>query len=137
MGGYKLFWRKTLFRAVLIYVVGAITLLGSEQVFVLANLPQGPAYVAEIASLFIARTALYFAIARRDATFGLKQLALIVASIEIFDCITVLALGAPLAYLQEHWWYSPLHLLAAITGLGAAQLRANNSFKPKPLRGSA
>ncbi|MFE0502418.1 hypothetical protein ACFW0P_16735 [Lysobacter soli] len=133
---YQMSLKKILFRAVLVYVVGAIFLIGSGYVFAGMQMQREAALFGEAACLFVARMVVYFAIARHDATAGFKHLLLIVVAIEVFDGITVLVLGGSLSFLLEYWWSSALHLLAAMAGLGAARWGANHQPKPKPLRDS-
>lgn len=133
---HPLSWKKTLVRAALVYVVGAIALMVSGYVFAAIQMPKEAARLGETACLFVARMALYFAIARRDAAAGFKHLLLIVVSIEVFDGITVLVLGGSLSFVLQYWWSSALHLLAAMSGLGAARWGANHHPMPKPLRDS-
>ena len=133
---HQLSWKKTLFHAVLVYVVGAISLIGSGYVLAAIQMPREAALLGETACLFVARIAVYFVIARRDAAAGLKHLLLIVVAIEVFDGITVLVLGGSLSFVLQYWWSSALHLLAAMGGLAAARWRVNNHPKPKPSRDS-
>ena len=133
---HQLSLKKTLIRAALVYVVGAIFLIGSGYVFAALQMPRETALLGETACLFVARTAVYFAIARRDASAGFKHLLLIVVAIEVFDVITVLVMGGSLSFVLRYWWASALHLLAAIGGLGAAKWGGNYRPKPKPFRDS-
>lgn len=128
--------KKTLIRAALVYAVGAIVLIGSGYVFASLQMPRKAALLGETACLFVARMAVYFAIARRDASAGVKHLLLIVVAIEVLDVITVLVMGGSLSFVLRYWWASALHLLAAIGGLGAAKWGGNYHSKPKPFRDS-
>lgn len=125
-----------MFRAVIVYAVGAIFLIGSGYVFAALQMPREAALLGETTCLFVARMAVYFTIARRDAAAGLKHLLLIVVAIEVFDGITVLVMGGSLSFVLRYWWASALHLLAAMGGLGAARWGRNYHPKPKPFSDS-
>jgi hypothetical protein len=58
------------------------------------------------------------------------------ALVQLLDIGVSALFGTPANELLDPWSMAR-SLLAAIIGLGAASLSSNNTFKPKPLRGSA
>ena len=115
-------WSALIFLAALVIGLSVTAITGSD--------------AAAAVAVFISSSSLYFAFLRRTPRRYLHAL-IAFAIVEALDWIIPLALGASFWQLLGNWDSSAKHLGAAVLGLTIAILRSNNSFKPKPLRGSA
>ena len=115
-------WSALIFLAALVVGISVNFLFGSDT---LAS-----------AGIFASSSLLYFAFLRRLPKRLLHALAAFLI-VEAIDWSMAFGLGAPLSELLADWGSTAKHLGAVLVGLTAASLSSNNSFKPKPLRGSA
>jgi hypothetical protein len=121
-------WKKTLLWSALIF-------LAAFGVGLSVSALNGSEAVVSIA-IFASSSSLYFFFLRRTPRRLLHALAAFI-TVEIIDWGIPLLLGASFWQMLADWDSSAKHLGAAILGLTIAHLSSNNSFKPKPLRGSA
>jgi len=136
--------RRALLWAVLIYcaVVGvaAISTFSVEAWVALGATPQ-----AALAQLNLTQSVLcgatgaglYWRFAARTPRSKALNVLLVYVIVQVIDiAIASVLVGMPLDEWLDPWGTAET-LSSALLGLGLASLGSNNSFKPKPLRGSA
>jgi len=142
-GSSGIAWRRVLTWSMVIYIsVSLVAFLfglsmAAWQIYGL-TLEEATETNRQIRIVFYWTTAalLYWRFAAPLSRRAVNVLAVFIAYELISGLVLVFAFGDPVSELLAPWTLGR-SVIAAIIGWGIASLGSNNSFKPKPLRGSA
>ena len=118
-------WKRTLGWSLLIFFAALVV-----------GLSLGTGLLSTI-GVFASSTTLYCFFLRPIERNRIRHFVIAFLLVEAMDWIVPVALGAPISHMLDNWDSSLRHLGAGLLGFTIARLSSNNSFKPKPLRGSA